>query len=124
VPGLRALGFSAAGYPITRSHPANPVGWCLMVAGVAAGVALVGLGWAPASPGGDPAPGLVGAWVVSVGALGSAVVLFPSCSPPSRWWRAQVAVPWGTGVLLYLQGLREASGLTGRRRNWPRRPCS
>jgi hypothetical protein len=51
--------------------------------------------------------------VVSVGALGSAVVLFPSCSPPSRWWRAQVAVPWGTGVLLYLQGLREASGLTG-----------
>ena len=50
MPGLRALGFSAAGYPITRSHPANPVGWCLMVAGVAAGVALVGLGWAPSKP--------------------------------------------------------------------------
>jgi hypothetical protein len=113
VPGLWALGFSAAGYPITRGRPANPVGWCLMVAGVAAGVALVGLGWGAAGPGGGPAPGLVGAWVVSLGALGSAVVLFPSGSPPSRWWRAQLAVLWGTGVLLYFQGLREASGLTG-----------
>src|SRR5918998_5138029 len=47
LPGVQvlwALGFSAAGYPITRGRPANPVGWCLMVAGVAAGVALVGLG--------------------------------------------------------------------------------
>jgi hypothetical protein len=33
--GLWALGFSVAGYPITRRHPDNPVGWCLMVAGVA-----------------------------------------------------------------------------------------
>jgi hypothetical protein len=48
-----------------------------------------------------------------VGALGSAVVLFPSGSPPSRWWRAQLALLWGTGVLLYFQGLREASGLAG-----------
>ena len=113
VPALWALGFSAVGYPITGGHPANPVGWCLMVAGVAAGVALVGLGWDAAGPGGSPAPALVGAWVVSVGALGSAVVLFPSGSPPSRWWWAQLAVLWGTGVLLYFQGLREASGLAG-----------
>jgi hypothetical protein len=113
VPGLWALGFSVAGYPITRSRPANPVGWCLMVAGVTAGVALVGLGWGTTGAGGGPASGLVGAWVISVGALGSAVVLFPSGSPPSRWWRAQLAVLWGTGVLLYFQGLREASGLAG-----------
>ena len=38
VQGLWALGFGVAGYPITRRHPANPVGWCSMVAGVAAGV--------------------------------------------------------------------------------------
>src|SRR5918998_5694528 len=44
VPGLWALGFSVAGYPITRRHPANPVGWCLMVAGVAAGVSLLRFG--------------------------------------------------------------------------------
>jgi hypothetical protein len=44
VPGLWALGFSVAGYPITRRHPANPVGWCLMVAGVSAGVTLLGVG--------------------------------------------------------------------------------
>src|ERR671921_2211856 len=41
---LWALGFSVAGYPITRRHPANPVGWCLMVAGVASGVAVLGTG--------------------------------------------------------------------------------
>jgi hypothetical protein len=44
VTGLWALGFSVAGYPITRRQPANPVCWCLMAAGVAAGVTFVGLG--------------------------------------------------------------------------------
>ena len=42
--GLWALGFSAAGYPITRRNPRNPVGWCLMVAGVASGLAVFGTG--------------------------------------------------------------------------------
>ena len=103
-PILWALGFSAAGYPITHRHPANPVGWCLMVGGVAAGVALTGLalGGNSATTGpGDPAPWLVGAWLVAVGALSSAMTLFPSGSPPSRWWWTQLGVLWGTGVLAY-----------------------
>src|ERR671916_2953897 len=70
VPGLWALGFSVAGYPITRRHPANPVGWCLMVAGVAAGVLLLGFGLGvPGAADGGLASRLVGAWVISVGAL-------------------------------------------------------
>lgn len=82
VSGLWALGFSVAGYPIARRHPANPVGWCLMVAGVAAGVTLLGfgLGVSDAADRGWPALMLVSAWVFSVGALSSAVVLFPSGS--------------------------------------------
>ena len=111
VPGLWALGFSAAGYPITRRHPDNPVGWCLMVAGVAAGVNLLGL--IPADPEG-PALLLVSAWAISVGALSSAVVLFPSGSPPSRWWWAQLLVLWGSSVLTYFTDpYEEASGFIG-----------
>ncbi len=102
-PGLWALGFSMAGYPITRRHPANPVGWCLMVAGVAAGVMLLGFGLVVPEQFGasGPAVMLVRAWVFSVGALSSAVVLFPSGSPPSRWWWAQLGLLWVTGVLTY-----------------------
>jgi hypothetical protein len=112
VTGVWALGFSVAGYPITRRDPANPVGWCLMVAGVAAGMSLVGFGLGvpdAADGGGDPASRLVGAWVVSVGALSSAVVLFPSGSPPSRWWWVQLGVLWGSGVLAYFGEPYEAS---------------
>jgi hypothetical protein len=111
VPGLWALGFSMAGYPITRRHPANLVGWCLMVAGVAAGMVLLGfgLGVPDAADDGGPALRLVGAWVVSVGALSSAVVLFPSGSPPSRWWWVQLGVLWGSGVLAYFAEPYEAS---------------
>ncbi len=104
VPGLWALAFSVAGYPITRRQPANPVGWCLMVAGLAAGVNLLGLGLGvdTAAVGlGGPALGMVNAWVVSVGALSSAVALFPSGSPPSRWWWAQLVLLWGSGILTY-----------------------
>lgn len=111
VQGLWALGFSAAGYPIMRRHPDNPVGWCLMVAGVAAGVNFLGL--IPADPDG-PALLLVGAWAISVGALSSAVVLFPSGSPPSRWWWAQLLVLWGSSLLTYLSDpYEEASGFIG-----------
>ncbi len=116
VPGLWALGFSVAGYPITRRHPANPVGWCLMVAGVAAGVTLLGLGLGvdtAAADLGGLALWLAGTWVVSVGALSSAVVLFPSGSPPSRWWRAQLGLLWGSGVLAYFTDLYETSGFVG-----------
>ena len=114
VPGLWALGFSVAGYPITRRHPANLVGWCLMVAGAAASVTLLGLGLGvdTADPGGL-ASWLAGAWVVSVGALSSAVVLFPSGSPPSRWWEAQLVVLWGSGVLTYFADPYETSGYVG-----------
>jgi hypothetical protein len=99
---LWALGFSAAGYPITRRHPANPVGWLLMVAGVAAGVNLLGLEiWSGTTAGGGGPALLLNAWVVSVVALSSAVVLFPSGSPPSRWWRAHLGVLWSSGVLAY-----------------------
>src|SRR5215210_4932407 len=59
--GLWALGFSVAGYPITRRHPANPVGWCLMVAGLAAGVNSLGLAFPEVADAGW----LVNAWVVS-----------------------------------------------------------
>src|SRR5215204_1953688 len=85
VSGLWALGFSVAGYPITRRHPANPVCWCLMAAGVAAGATLVGLGLSDAANSGGLAFWMSSAWVVSMGALSSAIVLFPSGSPPSRW---------------------------------------
>src|SRR5215210_7885163 len=61
VSGLWALGFSVAGYPITRRHPANPVGWCLMVAGLAAGVNSLGLAFPEVADAGW----LVNAWVVS-----------------------------------------------------------
>ncbi len=112
VAGLWALGFSAAGYPITRRHPANPVGWCLMVAGVAAGVSHLGLGLGVDDLDG-PALWLAGVWVVSLGALCSAVVLFPSGSPPSWRWRAQLAVLWGSGILAYFADSYETSGSVG-----------
>jgi hypothetical protein len=51
--------------------------------------------------------------VISLGALSSAVVLFPSGSPPSRWWRAQLGLLWGSGVLAYFADLYETSGLVG-----------
>jgi len=116
VPGLWALGYSVAGYPITRRHPANPVGWCLMVAGASAGVTLLGVGLGvdtAAADLGGLAGWLAGAWVISLGALSSAVVLFPSGSPPSRWWRAQLGLLWGSGVLAYFTDLYETSGLVG-----------
>jgi len=111
VTGLWALGFSVAGYPITRRHPANPVGWCLMAAGVAAGVTFLGLSGAADS--GGLAFWMSSAWVVSMGALSSAVVLFPSGSPPSRWWWAQLCVLWGSGVLTYFADPYETSGYVG-----------
>ena len=83
VSGLWALGFSVAGYPITRRHPANPVGWCLMVAGVASGVAVLGTGVPYAGDPEGPVLLLMNFWVVSVSALCTAVILFPSGSPPS-----------------------------------------
>jgi hypothetical protein len=116
VPGLWALGFSLAGYPITRRHPVNPVGWCLMVAGVAAGVLLLGLSLGvdtAAADLGGLAGWLASAWVISVGALSSAVVFFPSGSPPSRWWWAHLVVLWGSGVLIYFQDLYVTSGFAG-----------
>jgi hypothetical protein len=36
-----------------------------------------------------------------VGAMSTAVVLFPSGSPPSRWWWAQLGVLWVSGTLVY-----------------------
>src|SRR5215210_5600955 len=100
--GLWALGFSGAGYPITRRHPENPVGWSLMVAGVASGVAVLGTGVPAADPDG-PVLLLMNFWVVSVAALCTAVVLFPSGSPPSRWWWALLAVLWCSGSLEYFK---------------------
>jgi hypothetical protein len=100
--GLWALGFSVAGYPITRRQPANPVGWCLMVAGVASGVAVLGTGVPAADPNG-PVLLLTNFWVISVAALCTAVVLFPSGSPPSRWWWAFLGVVWGSGSLEYFR---------------------
>jgi hypothetical protein len=101
--GLWALGFSAAGYPITRRHPANPVGWCLMVAGVASGVAVLGTGVPYAGDPDGPVLLLMNFWVVSVSALCTAVILFPSGSPPSRWWWALLGVLWGSGSLEYFK---------------------
>jgi hypothetical protein len=112
VTGLWALGFSVAGYPITR-QPANPVCWCLMAAGVAAGVTFVGLGLSDAANSGGHAFWMSSAWVVSMVALSSAIVLFPSGSPPSRWWWAQVCVLWGSGVLTYFADPYETSGYVG-----------
>jgi hypothetical protein len=87
-----------------------------MVAGVAAGVLLLGLGLGvgtAATDLGGLAGWLASAWVVSVGALSSAVVFFPSGSPPSRWWWVQLVVLWGSGILIYIQDLYGASGSTG-----------
>src|SRR5215218_5228635 len=101
--GLWALGFSVAGYPISRRHPANPVGWCLMVAGVASGVAILGTGIPYSADPDGPVLLLMNFWVVSVGALCTAVVLFPSGSPPTRWWWAFLGVLWGSGSLEYFK---------------------
>jgi hypothetical protein len=107
---LWALGFSVAGYPITRRHPANPVGWCLMVAGVASGVAVLGTGIPYAGDPNGPVLLLMNFWVVSVGALCTAVVLFPSGSPPSRWWWAFLGVVWGSGSLEYFKAFPTSPG--------------
>ena len=99
--GLWALGFSVAGFPIIRRHPENPVGWCLMVAGVASGLAVLGTGVPYSGDLNGPVLLLMNFWVVSVGALCTAVVLFPSGSPPSRWWWAFLGVVWASGCLEY-----------------------
>ena len=101
--GLWALGFSGAGYPITRRHPANPVGWCLLTAGVASGVAVLGTAIPFAGNPDGPALLLMNFWVVSVAALCTTMVLFPSGSPPSRWWWGFLAVVWGSGCLEYFK---------------------
>jgi hypothetical protein len=101
--GLWALGFSVAGFPITRRHPDNPVGWCLMVAGVASGVAVLGTGLPYAEDPEGPVLLLMSFWVVSVSALCTAVILFPSGSPPSRRWWALLIVLWGSGSLEYFK---------------------
>ena len=101
--GLWALGFSVAGYPITRRQPDNPVGWCLMVAGVASGVAVLGTGIPYAGDPNGPVLLLMNFWVLSVGALCTAVVLFPSGSPPSRWWWAFLGLVWASGSLEYFK---------------------
>jgi hypothetical protein len=108
--GLWALGFSGAGYPITRRHPANPVGWCLLVAGVASGIAILGTALPYAGDPNGPILLLMNFWVVSVAALCTAVVLFPSGSPPSRWWWAFLAVVWGSGVLEYFKAFPTSPG--------------
>ena len=113
VSGLWALGFSVAGYPITRRQPANPVCWCLMAAGVAAGVTFVGLGLSDAANSSGFAFWMSSAWVVSMAALSSAIILFPSGSPPSRWWWAQLCVLWGSGVLTYFADPYETSEYAG-----------
>ncbi len=109
-PGLWALGFSSAGFPITRRQPANSVGWCLMVAGLAAGINSLGLGLPAAD---TLASWMVNAWVVSVAALSTAAVLFPSGSPPSRWWWAQLGVLWGLASLEYFKEFETSAGFVG-----------
>jgi len=108
--GLWALGFSGAGYPITRRQPDNPVGWCLMVAGVASGVAVLGTGVPYAGDPNGPVLLLMNFWVVSVGALCTAVVLFPSGSPPSRLWWVFLGVVWGSGSLEYFMAYPTSPG--------------
>jgi len=101
--GLWALGFSGAGYPIIRRHAPNPVGWSLMVAGVASGVAVLGTAIPYAGDPNGPVLLLMNFWVVSVAALCTAVVLFPTGSPPSPWWWAFLALVWGSGALEYFK---------------------
>jgi hypothetical protein len=108
--GLWALGFSVAGYPITRRHPANPVGWCLMVAGVASGVAVLGTGVPYTGDPHGPVLLLMNFWVVSVAALCTGVVLFPSGSPPARWWWAYLGVVWASGSLEYFKAYPTSPG--------------
>ena len=110
VSGLWALGFSVAGYPITRRHPANPVGWGLMVAGVASGVAVLGTGVPYAGDPQGPVLLLMNFWVVSVSALCTVVILFPSGSPPSRWWWALLAALWCSGSLEYFKAYPTSPG--------------
>ena len=111
--GLWALGFSAAGYPITRRHPANPVGWFLMVAGAVVGVSFLGTAIPAAADPGGLAFWLTSAWVFSVGALCAALVLFPSGSPPSRWWWAYLGVLWVSGTLQYFMEYYAFAGWAG-----------
>jgi hypothetical protein len=108
--GLWALGFSVAGYPITRRQPDNPVGWCLMVAGVASGVAVLGTGVPYTGDPNGPVLLLMNFWVVSVAALCTGVVLFPSGSPPSRWWWAFLGVVWASGSLEYFKAYPTSPG--------------
>jgi len=110
-PGLWALGFSAAGYPITRRHPGNPVGWCLMVAGLAAGINSLALGLPDTAE--TLASWMMNVWVVSVVALSTAAVLFPSGSPPSRWCWAQLGLLWSLGCLEYFKEVETRAGFVG-----------
>src|SRR5215217_7367640 len=108
--GLWALGFSGAGYPIIRRHGANPVGWCLMVAGVASGVAVLGTAIPYAGDSNGPVLLPMNFWVVSVAALCTAVVLFPTGSPPSPWWWAFLALVWCSGALEYFKASPTSGG--------------
>jgi len=87
-----------------------------MVAGASAGVSLIGLGLGgdtAAADLGGPALWLVSAWLVSLVALCSAVVLFPSGSPPSRRWWMQLVVLWGSGILVFFLDPDETGGFVG-----------
>jgi hypothetical protein len=77
---------------------------------VASGLAILGIGIPYAGDPNGPILLLMNFWVVSVAALCTAVVLFPSGSPPSRWWWAFLAVVWGSGVLEYFKAFPTSPG--------------
>jgi hypothetical protein len=83
-----------------------------MVAGVASGVAVLGTGVPYAGDPNGPVLLLMNFWVVSVGALCTVVILFPSGAPPSRWWWAFLGVVWGSGSLEYFKAYPTSPGFT------------
>ncbi|HEU5485485.1 MAG TPA: histidine kinase, partial [Microlunatus sp.] len=95
------LALAAAGWPIGRHRPGNPIGWLLLVGGV--GYALSAAGFAvlvAASPADSGAPGwrllatlTNGGWPWAIGVLVPLVLfLFPDGQLPGPRWRWLVVV--------------------------------
>ena len=97
------LGFATFGGLIASRHPSNPIGWIMLVAGLAFTLGGVSGDYASQSPDNRTLPGRALAawfsvWTWSVGASLPAtflILLFPNGRLPSRRWRP---VAWVTGV--------------------------
>ncbi len=104
------LGFATFGGLIASRQPANPIGWIMLVAGMAFSLGGVTGDYASQSLDHRALPGLslaawFSVWTWSVGATLPAtflILLFPNGRLPSRRWRP---VAWVTGVAIVVVDL-------------------